>query len=519
MELRAVRSRNTATIAIIAAVSAAAALVGPGALPAVAAGGPSHGGSVTMDQLGIEANLDPAIGGISAYPYSPAMEAVFGPGLAYILPSGKVVMGFAKSMTPSSNLKDWTVTLRPGLKFTDGTPFNAAAVAYNINRDKEPALGSTYEKVAQGMKATVVDATTLKIALQSPNSQFPALMAADFGAIGSPTAIKKEGQNFGTKPVGAGPFILQNTVLNTSEHFVKNPNFYIKGQPYLNSINLQSLTSYTQQVSALETGSAQLAWSSNGQVFEQFRKAGVHVDAFPLQGPFFLAYNNKAAPFNNLLAREAVYYALNRVGASNAWGPGNPVSETFFSKSSPLYNPVKWPAQNTAKAQQLFNQLASEGHPVSFNFMLPQGYPTLGPYVQADLSSFKNVKVTVSTALVSQYVTDLQKGTYQMTGYGVSAPSTEPFLTGLYQSNGPGNYERWVDPKVDAALNNYLATTDAAKQKADWQIVSTEITKQFPFIPTFQGETSLNWKPAKLGGVQPVWYGETPMWNELYLKG
>jgi peptide/nickel transport system substrate-binding protein len=523
MEHKAVRSqsawrtRRTAAISVVGAVAAATGLIGQGALPASAQ--PKSGGSITMVELGIEANIDPAIGGISAYPYAPAMEAVFGPGLAYITPAGKVVMGFAKSMTPSNDLKTWTITLHPGLKFSDGTAFNAAAVANNINRDKDPTIGSTYQKIAETMKTTVENATTLKVTLQTPNSQFPALIAADFGAIGSPTAIKNEGQNFGTKPVGAGPFILKNTVLNTSQSFSKNPNFYIKGQPYINTLNLQSLPSYTQQVNALQTGSAQVSWASNGQVFEQFKKAGIHVDAFPLQGPFFLAFNNAAAPFNNIKAREAVYYALNRVGASNAWGPGNPVSETFFSKSSPLYNPVKWPGQDTQKAQQLFNQLASAGHPVDFTFMLPQGYPTLAPYIQADLSSFKNVKVAVKTELVSGYVTDLQKGTYQMTAYGISAPSEEPFLTGLYQSNGPGNYERWVDPKVDAALKNYLATTNVSQQKQDWQTVSTEITKQFPFIPTFQGETSLNWDTAKLGGVNPVWYGEVPMWNEIYLKG
>lgn len=515
------RARRSAVVGILAAVSTASGLIGQGTLPASAASGPPHGGTVTMDLLGVPATLDPASEGISQYTYSPAMGAIYGPGVAYITPAGKVVMGFAKSMTPSKNFKTWTITLHPGLKFSDGTPFNAASIAYNITRDADPTLGSQFQAEAATLKTKVVNATTLKISLQSPDSQFNSDFAADFGAVGSPTAEKSEGANFATKPVGPGPFVLQKTVLNTSQSFTPNKYFsiYKKGQPYLSGITLQSLPSYTQQVSALQTGSAQLAWSSNGQVFEQFKKAGVHVQEFPLEGVFFLSFQNQAAPFNNVLAREAIYYALDRTGVSASWAPGIPVSSTLFPKSSPLYSSkVTWPAKNSAKAQQLLNKLAAQGHPLDFTFMLPQGYPTLGPYVQSALSAYQNLKVTVKTELTPQYSTDLHGGTYQMTAYGLAAPSAVPFLTGMFQSTGPTNYEKWKDPKVDAAIAAYLKTSNPAKQKADWQIVTSEVTKTFPFVPTQGGVTSFDWDSNKVGGVVPIWYGETPIWNEMYMK-
>ena len=109
---------------------------------------PKAGGSVTVEEAGLDTQFDPALAFISTFTDGPEMEALYGPGLLYQnAKTGAVEYGFAKSMTSTDN-KVWTMTLRSGLEFSDGTPFNAAAVVANVKRIADPATGSSEAKIA-----------------------------------------------------------------------------------------------------------------------------------------------------------------------------------------------------------------------------------------------------------------------------------------------------------------------------------------------------------------------------------
>ena len=116
----------------------------------------------------------------------------------------------------------WTLTLRPGVKFSDGTPYDAAAVEFNWARDK--ASTSALAGAAGLIKSMkVVSPTTLQVTLVAPDSSFNRTVAQQLLFIASPAAIKKEGASFGTHPVGAGPFILNSWVRNSQKSFARQP--------------------------------------------------------------------------------------------------------------------------------------------------------------------------------------------------------------------------------------------------------------------------------------------------------
>jgi ABC-type transport system substrate-binding protein len=163
----------------------------------------------------------------------------------------------------------------------------------------------------------------------------------------------------------------------------------------------------------VETGFAKSLTGSNGN------KTWTMVLNSGLKFSGGTAFNAQAVVDN--INRKAVFLALSRQGLANVWAPGNPVSTNYFPSNSPYYNPsLNWPAQDSAEAQTLFNQLAAQGTPVKFTVLWPTGTnSTTAQYVASTLNAYKNVSVQVSTVLPAQHVMELnQTQNYQMTAYG-----------------------------------------------------------------------------------------------------
>src|SRR5262249_8310691 len=145
-----------------------------------------------------------------------------------------------KSLESSPDASVWTIKLRPGLQFSDGTPLDAAAVVTNWDRHKVPALASACSSTVGAMGTYVArDATTVVVTLPAPRVSFPTQLAGCLAFIESPAAIAKFGVNYGTSPettVGAGPFILKEWIRGSSMTFVRNPSYWDKPRPYLDTI-------------------------------------------------------------------------------------------------------------------------------------------------------------------------------------------------------------------------------------------------------------------------------------------
>jgi ABC-type transport system substrate-binding protein len=483
---------------------------------------PKAGGQATVIEAGMNSTFDPALNFISTFTDGPEMEALYGPGLVYQnAKTGAVEMGFAQSLTDSQGGKVWTMVLHPGLKFSDGTAFNAQAVVDNINRIANPATGSTEAALAKAIQATAVNATTVQFTLDVANTQFPSEIAQDFALIPSPTAITKEGSAFGSQPVGPGPFMMGKLTPSVSLALVRNPNYslFAPNEPYLDSLTFEEVTSSSQVQADMSSGQAQVAAVTTGQQIAQMQSDGMTAITSHPVGGAWLDINEGKAPFNNVLAREAVFLALNRTGLANVWAQGNPVSTNYFPTSSPYYDSaLNWPSQDSAKAQQLFNQLAAEGQPVTFTILWPTGTnSTTAQYVASSLNAYKNVHVSTSIVLPAQYTVDLnQTQNYQMTAYGYYNSALFPITAQVFQTGGALNYEKISDPKIDAAIKQMQSTTDptVVKQAADSFV--QELINQYDIIPAQQGDIGFIYNPKSLAGVQPVEFGMIALWGQMY---
>src|SRR5438067_6079085 len=166
------------------------------------------GGTITMFIAGDIQNLDPITMQNSGSTDAIRGSAVYDMLLYSDLKTSTITPQTAESLTSADALV-WTLKLHPNIKFSDGTPYDAAAVRFNWLRLQDPKNAAARATQANTIaQMDVVDAVTLKITLKSKNAVFPGV-AALIPFIASPKAIQDKGSNYGNDPVGAGPFLLK----------------------------------------------------------------------------------------------------------------------------------------------------------------------------------------------------------------------------------------------------------------------------------------------------------------------
>lgn len=321
------------------------------------------GGSITVLESsgysGAWSNLDPAQDkeGAALQDFN---SAIYGQ-LFELGTGGKVVGDLATGYTFSPDAKTVTITIRQGVKFTDGTPFNAQAVLYNWERDlgpvgianglapnwlvaKTPAPkgappGTLTPPVAGAIQVT--GPYTLVVHQIAPNGAFiNQLFDSIANWIVSPTAVKTEGASFGQHPVGAGPFTVVTNVPNNELIVKKNPAYWQAGHPYLDQITFKTVGSDEAAYEAL--------LANQGQVYEDMSttqlitESAAHFEVENNLGtsPYDLQLNTAVPPFNNPKARQAIYAATNfQPILQHLFGGRYPIVQGFTGPGGICYEP------------------------------------------------------------------------------------------------------------------------------------------------------------------------------------
>src|SRR6202789_1899194 len=216
----AARSRKLAQIFVIAPFGVAW-LAGP-------ASAQKQGGSVTVVlELDIP-GFDPLKVGVFDTAAETAAAAIFDT-LIFLDDKGQPQPKLALSWAHSDDYKTWTFKLRPGVKFQDGTPFNAAAVKENFDRQKDPANKCRCAFYISGVHdVQAPDELTLVYNLNDPAVNLPAVMTiqSSNNVVQSPTAWKARGDDYNRNPVGTGPYILKSWTAGDRMVLEKNPNYW-----------------------------------------------------------------------------------------------------------------------------------------------------------------------------------------------------------------------------------------------------------------------------------------------------
>ncbi len=384
------------------------ALVTPSAATATAtpsAKKPVTGGTLTIAAQREVPTYDPVKGTVGAQSTGADRTMfVLGTLLKYNSYTGQIQPGMALSIS-SPDAITWTLKLRPNIKFTDGTPYDADAVIYNINRFKDPANASPAISQVSGIQSmTAPDSTTVVFKLSSAYGSFPRVLTDIVGAVGSPTQIKAD-RNWGAKPIGAGPWMLDSWVRDQQATFVRNPNYWDAPRPYIDKIVYRVIPDATTISQSLKAGDIDVITTGNAvalKVAQDDPKGFRAWNPDVANGSIGLACNQAVAPCNDRRYREALSLAFSPDLAKQVF-----LSTVTFStkglvcppygKADPECNKEIKVKYDTKKASKLVQQVKADGINTDLEFFFNLdgvGGAGFGEWVQQQLAKVGiNVKV------------------------------------------------------------------------------------------------------------------------------
>src|SRR5574341_47448 len=285
-----------------------------------------------------------------------------------------LVPDLATSWTQSKDGLTWTFTLRKGVKFHDGTPFNAEVVKYNFDRflgPEKPLKSSLHTPIIQSVE--VVDEYTVKFTLKVPYAFFLNNLAHSATAMVSPTAHKKWGKDLTLHPVGTGPFKFVEWVRGDRIVLERNDEYY-EGKPRLDKIIVRTVREDSARVLGLEAGDYDLIVRIPPEEVPRLMREGkVRIYAEQSNRALRIAFNETKKPFDDARVRQALNYAVDKESiVKNIYQGLGAVIPTMVGPLNTGYAAVKGYPFDPAKAKKL---LAEAGFPNGFKTTLwtPQG--------------------------------------------------------------------------------------------------------------------------------------------------
>jgi peptide/nickel transport system substrate-binding protein len=498
------------TARIVVAISTVVLVAACGGTTTNGSGGsegpPQPGGDITLLQVSEPRSLDPA-GLNNGFPTNGALgNALYGALLTNDAKTGTLRNGLAESFTSSDGGRTWVLKLRPNLKFSDGSVFDAAAVKFNWERSKDPKFGSPSVVIASYLEsATASDSQTLTVTLKSAVANFgEGIATTALTWIASPAALQGGQQSFDAKPIGAGPFTLQTWTRQDKLLLVRNGTYFDAPKPYLNSITFRSNGDENQRLATLTTGGGDLMMSINPLYADKAAASGLKVTRESLNGGNTLMFNTAQAPFNDMRARTAVAKAVDLQAVNIAVYNGKGiVPTTLFDTESPLYSDVKLTSYDKAGAQSLFDELARDGKPVNFTMT---SYPTgeskaAVQAIQAQLSTYKNVNAQIEVLDFAGAGGKYAQKQFQAIIGGIPFLDPDTILWQSMRSGSPGNHVGISDTQLDIALDTGRKDADPAKRKAAYRDAQARIAELNPFIVYIRSSAAVA-ASKKIHGVE-----------------
>ena len=480
---------------------------------------------ITSETRGMDPLTVTGSSGLGGEP--PRMYAVYDALMLTDNKTGEVKPALAESLTTTDRIV-WTLKLRPNVKFSDGTAYDAEAVKFNWDRHNDPANNSTARGLIQTMKSIeVVDPLTVRVTLNAENGQFPRNVASNLAWSVSPTAAKAKGKDYGTTAaniVGAGPFIVKEWTRDSKMVLTKNPNYWQPGKPYLDELEFRVLADEQQRLNSLTTGEADLAWLNTLPVQKLAKEQGLVPQQVNGVGASGLNFNMTKEPFNDARIRKAVQMAIDPVGLNQVAtdGLGDPIT-SWFPTTTPWYDAaVVFPKYNAAEAQKLIDAyVAEKGKNLEFLLTTSDAgvNPKIAEFIAAALNKLQKVSVKTEVKPGTQTTTDLRAKNYQMIPYAYLGADPEPQFYDTWYSKGTRNYTGYSNPVVDAALLKSRNSTDTAVRKAEYNIVQKALIDDgVPMLITTRTVTALTTKKDRVQGIEMWEDGGGVYFDKIWIK-
>ena len=397
---------------------------------------------------------------------------------------------------------EYTFTLRDGVSFHNGSPFNAEAVKFNFDRMLDEAhpfhdtgpfpLAFFFSAIEE---VEVVDDLTVKFTLNEPYAPFLSNLAYPTGLIVSPAAVEEHAAEFGRNPSGTGPFRFAEWRANEAVVVEANPDYW-DGAPELEAVVFRPITDANTRTAEMLAGGIDLmvevppvALSEfQGDAFEVHEEAGPHL--------WFLILNAKEGPFADKRVRQAANYAVNKealvgeVLEGTAEVAAGPIPPAFAWAHNDELDPYPY---DPDKARELLAEAGAESAELTF-YVTEGGSGMLDPIamgtaIQADLEAV-GLDVAIETYEWNTFLGEVNPGLEGKADMAEMAwmtndPDTLPFLalrTAAWPEAGGFNSGYYSNPEVDRLLEEARAATDQEERARLYKEMQAIVHEDAPWV-------------------------------------
>lgn len=322
---------------------------------------PSSGGTLNASLYSMPPTLDPAqTYGTFATSGIP-MAAIYGVLMRYDPKSGDYAPRLAKSLSHSEDFTKWTLELRKGVKFSDGTPLDADAVVQHLKRLVEAGKTTIAPVVAEMVeKYEKPDNNTVVFHLSQSWSRFPYILATNGGMVTSPSAVKKYGEKYGQRPVGAGPFKLESYTPGEAVALTRNPDYW-DGKVHLDKVRFTHIAGGEGTAERFRNGGVQMGVLQDSEILASLIEEGVPGYLVRNHGGGWVANQNEDRPTSDPRVRRAVAYAMNVDQLNQRAADGKAAfHRTLFPQGSPWDSGAAGVEHNPDKARKLVQEVKKE---------------------------------------------------------------------------------------------------------------------------------------------------------------
>jgi len=448
--------------------------------------------------------------------------------LKYNDDSTEVEPSLAESWEISDDGLSYTFKLREGVKFQDGTDFNADAVKFNIDRQLPPLVtedmgyaGFVYGSVSD---VEVVDDYTVKINLSAPNTAFMANLAMSLAApIVSPAALEAGDNSVMESPVGTGPYTFVEWNKGENVVLVRNEEYW--GEPAkTKNVIFRFIADNSARVLALNNGEVDMIDGIDATVVGQVEEGGDELFEAAGMNVNYMAYNTTTSMFASKEARTAFSQAIDREELVTSLYQGySEVAETILPSFVPGYDTtVKQVAYDEAAAKA---GLAAAGitkvHMIAYTNPRPYNAATgvaLATAIQGYLQKV-GVECTIDTYDWTTYKEKVKGGDYDIAFYGWIGDNGDPdnFLNLLSDPDPSMNIAHWQDPKYIDGIKEALTLPNGDERNAAYGELEKYQAEQAIWLPISHAKTIAGFRPGVSGFVYHV-TGNTFLWNVVVEK-
>ena len=383
--------------------------------------------------------------------------------------------------------KTYVFKLRRGVKFHDGTDFNAEIVKWNFERMRDPALASPRRsEIAPVREVKVVDPYTVEIALSAPFTPFLSVLTDRAGMMVSKAAVEKFKGDFARNPVGTGPFQFVEWVKDDHLKLKRFDGYWDKEKVYLDEILYRPIPDSSVRFTSMRTGQLDVMHQIHPKdVGAAKSERGLKVSEIPSLWWQAIHLNNQTAPFNTKALRQAMWYGVDRSiiqrvvhqgQGSIAWGPFPP---SMWAQDRDFTDWKRDPAKAKAK-------LAEGGMPNGFSFTLKSWTnPTFIQEMQIVQAQLKDLGIDMKIEQLEfgKLLADLTSHNFVALRVGWSGrPDPDGNVYNQAHSKGSGNYVRYANAKVDELLDAARSESNQDKRRASYLQVTRLLAEDAPYI-------------------------------------